>query len=428
MQSSPSHLNDANLAALGALNTVGRFVDELEVHLDDPMLPNVASLPALTTTHSTTSNSSTNSLHASRSDMISSSELESAMNAQLVSNPFLSPAFDAQPKDSVSFNGREDPSSLLATHGNKQDDENVISISLADFDDLDLGLESGSWNAENSKSAGPSGIHLGSDNKEGDSIRSKSHSFSGIILNPKGSLDIVKPSPSVVECTTHPSLAADASLPISSDQHRQLTRHITASKSFAQLSSSLPVTSSEGQSHHILKRKKFVLKPQHINSYSPPMGENLTYTTELPELFKNNLKSSLADSYSSKIRRKVSDSPPPLLPALLETSFFNASAKELKEDQSALPIPSHAILNHLATASIKHDMLAVASTTRYREIYSKSHCLFSRVFFTNTSSYSNFVWTHLIALFIYFNFIRILRDVDLYVWQMCPIYCKANWP
>lgn len=56
---------------------------------------------------------------------------------------------------------------------------------------------------------------------------------------------------------------------------------------------------------------------------------------------------------------------PPALPGFLGKPVLNA-ATLLKDDNSVLNMPNHTILNHLATSSIKNNILAVSATTRYR--------------------------------------------------------------
>ena len=38
----------------------------------------------------------------------------------------------------------------------------------------------------------------------------------------------------------------------------------------------------------------------------------------------------------------------------------------MKDDNSVLTMPNHTVLNHLATSSIKNNVLAVSATTRYK--------------------------------------------------------------
>jgi hypothetical protein len=61
---------------------------------------------------------------------------------------------------------------------------------------------------------------------------------------------------------------------------------------------------------------------------------------------------------------------PPQLPPHLESVILNNYSNADKTNASgALPIPNHVVLNHLATTSIKHNTLAVASVVRYKQKY-----------------------------------------------------------
>ncbi|CCF60017.1 hypothetical protein KAFR_0I02380 [Kazachstania africana CBS 2517] len=64
---------------------------------------------------------------------------------------------------------------------------------------------------------------------------------------------------------------------------------------------------------------------------------------------------------------------PPQLPPHLENvilnSYSNSQGESNENTSGALPIPNHVILNHLATSSIKHNTLCVASIVRYRQKY-----------------------------------------------------------
>lgn len=57
---------------------------------------------------------------------------------------------------------------------------------------------------------------------------------------------------------------------------------------------------------------------------------------------------------------------PPSLPMFLNKSILNGSMP-IRDDASVLILPNHTVLNHLATSSIKHNVLAVSATTRYRK-------------------------------------------------------------
>ncbi|KAK3940822.1 hypothetical protein QBC46DRAFT_384304 [Diplogelasinospora grovesii] len=59
---------------------------------------------------------------------------------------------------------------------------------------------------------------------------------------------------------------------------------------------------------------------------------------------------------------------PPSLPGFLGKPVLNA-ATLIKDDNSVLNMPNHTVLNHLATSSIKNNILAVSATTRYKNKY-----------------------------------------------------------
>lgn len=356
-------------------NVVGRFVEEIQLNVQDATLPDITSVPALTSTHSATSNSSTCSLpHESRSDLISTSS-DLLLKSKAISNPFLLRCARAKLKKSTSLNGLEEPCGIFSYGSVKNEDENVISISLADIDDTTFGLDS-----------------LGLSEVESMKLKSEQSQYFSR-LSSRRSTECSTDLPSLPVALLSPS-----AINLPSISKRDLTKDVAGQHAGTQLlSSSLPVSSSKSNYflHSKVKRKKFVLNPQHINTYIPPADNELVYTTELPEMFKDNLKSSLADSYSAKIRRKVLDHPPPALPAQLDSTVINTTATASNDDMSSLPIPNHVVLNHLATASTKHDMLAVASTTRYREKFSKYPLLACRREVANRSSYPNFVRAHL---------------------------------
>ena len=56
---------------------------------------------------------------------------------------------------------------------------------------------------------------------------------------------------------------------------------------------------------------------------------------------------------------------PPALPGFLSKPILNQATLR-KDDNSVLTQPNHTILNHLATSSIKNNVLAVSATTRYK--------------------------------------------------------------
>jgi hypothetical protein len=57
---------------------------------------------------------------------------------------------------------------------------------------------------------------------------------------------------------------------------------------------------------------------------------------------------------------------PPTLPMFLSKSILNG-VTPMKDDSSVLILPNHTVLNHLATSSIKNNILATSATTRYKQ-------------------------------------------------------------
>lgn len=72
----------------------------------------------------------------------------------------------------------------------------------------------------------------------------------------------------------------------------------------------------------------------------------------------------------------VQDMPaPPTLPMFLVKSILNGNMP-VKDDNSVLGLPNYTVLNHLATSSIKNNVLATSVTTRYkRKVSSLSRLL-----------------------------------------------------
>ncbi|KAJ2368696.1 hypothetical protein IW150_005340 [Coemansia sp. RSA 2607] len=88
-------------------------------------------------------------------------------------------------------------------------------------------------------------------------------------------------------------------------------------------------------------------------SSSPP-GE---YGNAIPDLVKYARE-------STNNRRNE----PPLLPPHLNQVLLN-STEVRRDDPNILPVPNHVVLNHLYACSIKDNVMAVSSTSRYRGKY-----------------------------------------------------------
>lgn len=90
------------------------------------------------------------------------------------------------------------------------------------------------------------------------------------------------------------------------------------------------------------------------------------YTSEIPQylLDLDKAEDSAAYKYAATAIEKLPS--PPSLPGFLGKPILNA-ATPMKDDNSVLTMPNHTVLNHLATSSIKNNVLAVSVTTRYRK-------------------------------------------------------------
>jgi hypothetical protein len=60
---------------------------------------------------------------------------------------------------------------------------------------------------------------------------------------------------------------------------------------------------------------------------------------------------------------------PPILPPHLGKIILNSDTTPRSDEDGGLSIPDYVSLNHLYACSVKDGVLAVASTTRYRQKY-----------------------------------------------------------
>jgi hypothetical protein len=99
------------------------------------------------------------------------------------------------------------------------------------------------------------------------------------------------------------------------------------------------------------------------------------YSSQIPQylLDLDKAEDSTAYQYAAAAIEKLPT--PPSLPGFLGKPILNA-ATPMKDDNSVLTMPNHTVLNHLATSSIKNNVLAVSATTRYKRkvcYFSSSH-------------------------------------------------------
>ena len=157
-----------------------------------------------------------------------------------------------------------------------------------------------------------------------------------------------------------------------------------------QTSPDLPTTVDFGNNlvNYIEVSPDDVPTPQQEAAGAPSTGEGIEAVPAKPSPQPKPTRGKAVeplDLFSSKIPRYLldfdqpEDSPPyqsavtaieklptpPSLPGFLGKPILNA-ATLIKDDNSVLNMPNHTVLNHLATSSIKNNILAVSATTRYK--------------------------------------------------------------
>lgn len=95
------------------------------------------------------------------------------------------------------------------------------------------------------------------------------------------------------------------------------------------------------------------------------------YTSKIPQYLLDLDKPEDTNAYH-QVAHAIEKLPQqPSLPGFLGKPILNA-ATPMKDDNSVLNMPNHTVLNHLATSSIKNNILAVSATTRYKR---KVNCI-----------------------------------------------------
>lgn len=89
------------------------------------------------------------------------------------------------------------------------------------------------------------------------------------------------------------------------------------------------------------------------------------YRSEIPQYLVDFDQAEESPAYQNAVGAIEKLPTPPSLPGFLSKPILNA-ATLMKDDNSVLNMPNHTVLNHLATSSIKNNVLAVCATTRYR--------------------------------------------------------------
>jgi len=128
----------------------------------------------------------------------------------------------------------------------------------------------------------------------------------------------------------------------------------------AESTPSLPSTQAETKAAEEEKEKETKPAPK-AKLISPP-GR---YSSQIPQylLDLDKAEDSAAYQYAAAAIERLPSAPS--LPGFLGKPILNA-VTPMKDDNSVLTMPNHTVLNHLATSSIKNNVLAVSATTRYK--------------------------------------------------------------
>ncbi|UNI19093.1 galactose metabolism- protein [Purpureocillium takamizusanense] len=104
----------------------------------------------------------------------------------------------------------------------------------------------------------------------------------------------------------------------------------------------------------------------------PPKGKPVeppeNYRRDIPQYLRDFDQPEDSGAYRNAVSAIEKLPTPPSLPGFLGKPILNA-ATLMKDDNSVLNMPNHTVLNHLATSSIKNNVLAVSATTRYHNKY-----------------------------------------------------------
>jgi hypothetical protein len=122
------------------------------------------------------------------------------------------------------------------------------------------------------------------------------------------------------------------------------------------------VPSTKAEIKAAADEKEKEVKPPPKKKHVLPPGR---YSSQIPQylLDLDKAEDSPAYQYAAAAIEKLPT--PPSLPGFLGKPILNA-ATPMKDDNSVLIMPNHTVLNHLATSSIKNNVLAVSATTRYK--------------------------------------------------------------
>lgn len=90
------------------------------------------------------------------------------------------------------------------------------------------------------------------------------------------------------------------------------------------------------------------------------------FSTKLPRYLEDFDQPEESIAYRASAAALDKLPPPPVLPGFLSKPIMNNTTM-IKDDNSVLNMPNHTVLNHLATCSIRNNVLALSATTRYKD-------------------------------------------------------------
>lgn len=106
-----------------------------------------------------------------------------------------------------------------------------------------------------------------------------------------------------------------------------------------------------------------IRKHQPLESEKAP--EPVFWGNDTPRYLLDLDRPEQSQKYQRAARSVTEFATPPSLPLFLTKSILNGTTP-MKDDNSVLNMPNHTVLNHLATSSIKNNVLATSVTTRYK--------------------------------------------------------------
>ena len=104
-------------------------------------------------------------------------------------------------------------------------------------------------------------------------------------------------------------------------------------------------------------------KTQSVDGDQP--AKPIFWGEKIPEYLYDLEQPEESKRYQRANRGATDFATPPNIPVFLQKLILNGTTP-MKDDNSVLNMPNHTVLNHLATSSIKNQVLATSVTTRYK--------------------------------------------------------------